>query len=299
MSQPTSPINRLPGSVLSQIFRLLLRPPEAADDRYPWEEEWGWSTYEIEPEDSEPEPRDATATAKSKKSPSSDKRLRYLWLSRFPIDDRRDRRRSLVPVSQVCRSWNTVANEILYTEIYISSKFIVFAWLTIDESDPDIPWGVEDEDDEEYYIDEEEFEGRDLQSELLAETLQTSPHLGQLVRRILFGTFYHDQHTTRNEIQILKYTPFVEDIRIIGYNAHLLKDYHSALRGLKNLRTLTILRYCMADRETDCFFYNEKEVKEMIEGWKKLEQLVVPVLYGQKKAKEYCESKGIKWMRRT
>lgn len=55
----------------------------------------------------------------------------------------------------------------------------------------------------------------------------------------------------------------------------------------------------MADRETDCFFYNEKEVEEMIKGWKKLEQLVVPVLSGQKKAKEYCESKGIKWMRRT
>lgn len=254
----------------------------------------GWSTYEIEPEDSEPEPRDATTTAKSKKSPSSDKRLRYLWLKRFPFDDRRDRRRSLVPVSQVCRFWNTVANEILYTEIYVSSKIIAFAWLTIDHSDPDIKF--EDEDDEEY-IDEEEFE--DLQSQLLAKTLQTSPHLGQLVRRILLGTFCHDKYTTRNEIQILKYTPFVEDIRIIGYNAHLLKDYRSALRGLKNLRTLTILRYCMADRETDCFFYNEKEVEEMIKGWKKLEQLVVPVLSGQKKAKEYCESKGIKWMRRT
>lgn len=89
----------------------------------------GWSTYEIEPEDSEPEPRDATATATSKKLPSgySDKRLRYLWLKRFPFDDRRDRRRSLVPVSQVCRFWNTVANEILYTEIYVSSKVIAFA----------------------------------------------------------------------------------------------------------------------------------------------------------------------------
>ena len=130
-------------------------------------------------------------------------------------------------------------------------------------------------------------------SERFASTLEESPHLGLLVRRIVLGTYVHDRETTENHIRILKKTPLVEDVRIMGYNGWLVKDYRVAVTALSQLRTLNISRYCLADYETDSFMNSQSALLEMIKGYPKLEQIQIPLLCGTQRVEKYCSSVGI------
>lgn len=107
MSQPVCHISLLPESTLTQIFRCLLKPVNKYFFRCDIEDE------EEDVDDyGKSEPKEVRSTTNTGG--------RQLWLERWAYDDRRDKRKYLVPVSRVCRLWNSIANDILYTEIYVA-----------------------------------------------------------------------------------------------------------------------------------------------------------------------------------
>jgi hypothetical protein len=134
----------------------------------------------------------------------------------------------------------------------------------------------------------------------LASTLATSPHLGSLVRRLTLGTWVHDFGTTTHHIEILRGCPLVEDVKIHGYNGYLLEEYRPVVASLKNLRTLNISRYCLADRENDSFISGD-ELFVMVKGFPCLEQLGVPFSFSSSDAalRKYCKKRGIEFYDRA
>jgi hypothetical protein len=143
-------------------------------------------------------------------------------------------------------------------------------------------YNKENDDSEEYYS----------IAENIASTLSTSPHLGSLVRRINLGTWVHDFETTTYHIEILRGCPLVEDVKIHGYNGYLLEEYRPVVASLKNLRTLNISRYCLADQENVSFIDGE-ELLVMVKGFPRLEQLGVPFSGRDAALKKYCKKRGI------
>jgi hypothetical protein len=133
----------------------------------------------------------------------------------------------------------------------------------------------------------------------LADTLFHSPHLGRHVRRIILGTWIHDRDTTECHIQILKRCPFVEDVKIWGYSGHLVKKYKGVLAELRNLRTLNINCFSLADYESTHSIMSDEQFLGMLKGWPRLEQVRVPTdpYYSRIESKHeflaYCTERGI------
>jgi hypothetical protein len=111
----------------------------------------------------------------------------------------------------------------------------------------------------------------------------------------VLGTYYHDLETTENHIRILRKTPLVEDVVIVGYNARLLSHYRVALAALRLLRTLKITRYCRADRKTDSFMENQGALLAMIKRYPKLEQIEIPLECESQIVQKYCEGRSIQF----
>lgn len=135
------------------------------------------------------------------------------------------------------------------------------------------------------------------ESDLLVRTLTTSPQLGCYVRRLVFLTYAHDYQTTKNQIQILRRCPFVEDLKIWGYNGYLIEEYQPVVAGLRCLRTLNISRRCLRDMPTDLFTYDE-EYLEMLKEYPRLEEVMIPSMgcdyWSWKAITMYCKKRGIK-----
>ena len=171
-------------------------------------------------------------TKYERQRPAKDKR--DLWLSRLSFMDMRDGRHVLLPLARVCRRWNKIATEMLYEEIQIhdcmcySSSYKVLANFNVARMDD---------------------EPRD-ESGLLRRTLTSSPHLGYLVRRAVLVTRLHEYDITLNHIEILAKCPFVEDLKIHGYNGYHDHKYLKLLPQLNRLRFLAISRYGTADVPT-------------------------------------------------
>lgn len=146
--------------------------------------------------------------------------------------------------------------------------------------------------------DEADYDGNEktTMSNLLARTLTSSPKLGTLVRRLVLLTSAHDYQSTKNHIHILRQCPFVEDLKIWGYNGHLLKSYQRVVAGLTCVRTLNINRRCLHDLPTD-LFTDDAEYLEMLKGYPKLEQVMVSSCiydyWSRKALTSYCERRGI------
>lgn len=124
-----------------------------------------------------------------------------------------------------------------------------------------------DESDEE--SDEDSDEESNPESTLLLRTLTCAPHLGHYVRRLILLTHNHEYDVTLNHIEILSKCPFLEDLKILGYNGYLVKDYRKVLGKLHHLRTLVVSRYGLADRPTDYLGYQS----DCIELLRKLSSL--------------------------
>ena len=114
MVQSPCLVHRLPVETLRQIFRSLLKPIP----RYEYYSDPDSYSSATESEDSAPIIENSTSEVK----PSTAIDSRALWLKRFPFADRRDYRHRLVPLAMVCKSWHSVANDILYTEVYVAGK---------------------------------------------------------------------------------------------------------------------------------------------------------------------------------
>jgi hypothetical protein len=131
----------------------------------------------------------------------------------------------------------------------------------------------------------------------LAETLTRSPHLGLHVRRLILGTHCHDYESTAYHLEILKQCPLVEDVKIWGYNYELAEKYPAVLAGLKNLRSLNIIKYCLNDCQTMSLM-GDNELLVLVKGWPRIEQIQVATTvaeYKHHKALErYCNKRGIK-----
>jgi hypothetical protein len=93
-------IIKLPSETLPTIFRYLLD----TIPKYQFEGQ-GWMDKKINGP-VPPVPTDA----------------RERWLARKSFYDEYDGRHHLVPISQTCRRWISVANEILYNEIYVGTS---------------------------------------------------------------------------------------------------------------------------------------------------------------------------------
>jgi hypothetical protein len=91
----------------------------------------------------------------------------------------------------------------------------------------------------------------------------------------------------------------IEDVQIIGCNGWLNDDYRRVLASLHNLRSLNVDRYCLADFENDSFV-DETELRRMLEGWPRIEEVHMPVLNyppwhkGDTPLGIYCRSRGCK-----
>ena len=93
MTKSETIADKLPNETLMMIFRCLLKPiPRHEFDRHTWLQK------KIEGGSIPKDPRDR-------------------WLARFNYSNMADGRHHLVPVSQTCRRWNIIANEILYLEV--------------------------------------------------------------------------------------------------------------------------------------------------------------------------------------
>jgi hypothetical protein len=122
-----------------------------------------------------------------------------------------------------------------------------------EESDEESDEDSSDESDEEPEKDSDEESTPE--STLLLRTLTSAPHLGHFVRRLILLTHNHEYDVTLNHIEILSKCPFLEDLKILGYNGYLVKDYRKVLGKLHHLRTLVVSRYGLADRPTDYLGY--------------------------------------------
>jgi hypothetical protein len=88
----------------------------------------------------------------------------------------------------------------------------------------------------------------------------------------------------------------LEDLKVLGYNGFLVKEYNAVVTPLRNIRTLHISPYSMRHWETDSFL-NEEELLQMLLGFRKIEQLALKVLpgsSGNNLVNVYCEKRGIK-----
>jgi len=243
-------ISKLPSETLTTIFRYLLDPIP----KYQFEGQ-SWKNRKINgglPVPTHPRER---------------------WLARKSYYDDYDGRHHLVPISQTCRRWNSVANEILYKEIYVCTSPSVIDLFTF-EADAHGPSIAKN----------------------LASTLSTSPHLSSLVRRLVLSTYIHNRETTFHEIEILRMCPFVEDVKINGYNGYLLNQYRPVVASRSNLRTLNISRYSLSDLENDSFM-DDEELLVMLRGFPRLEKVDISLRHGRPNARAslitYCKARGI------
>jgi hypothetical protein len=110
-------------------------------------------------------------------------------------------------------------------------------------------------------------------------------------------THCHNYQTTKYHLEILKRCPLVEDVKVWGYNYKLEKKYPAVLAGLKNLRSLNIIRYCLNDREAG-FLMGHGQLLKLVKGWPTIEQIQVPNSYeahiDHKALGRYCKKRGIK-----
>jgi hypothetical protein len=79
-------------------------------------------------------------------------------------------------------------------------------------------------------------------SRLLALSLCESPRLGQMVRRLTIKSDNCSKEEAKTHIEILKMSPFMEDVTIIGYHDDSADEYKKVISCLSRLRTIHICK---------------------------------------------------------
>jgi len=146
-------------------------------------------------------------------------------------------------------------------------------------------------------MDEDEEDIRRNESDPFLKTLESSPHLGHLVRRLVLITNQLEYEATANHIKILSKCPLLEDLKIHGYNIRLGRKLMRAVSQLSHLRFLSISRYGLDQWPTTRCLGNEEDWMRILTGLPDIEHAMVPwdtKDYSRSRALEdYCSSRGI------
>lgn len=109
-------------------------------------------------------------------------------------------------------------------------------------------------------------------SRLLALTLTTSPRLGQMVRRLTIKSDNCSKEEAKSHIDVLKMSPFLEDVTIIGYHEDFLSEYMDAFSHLHQLRTLHVFK-CDPPFLLIRTFLNARDLLEILPMLPKMEEI--------------------------
>lgn len=113
---------------------------------------------------------------------------------------------TLRPLTLVCKLWKQTAESLLYSSISLG--------------DPD---------------------GKSLgQLCRLVKTLEQTPRLALIVKKLRFATMICDKEESQNQAKCIALCPYVTHVSLEGYNGYFLDEFHSALTGLIYLRELKI-----------------------------------------------------------
>ena len=121
---------------------------------------------------------------------------------------------ALRPLILVCKAWKGIAERLLYASISLGS-----------DGDDDLGGAV-----------------GVVQVSCLADTLEQTPRLALMVKKLRFSTMSCDKEESQNQAKIMVLCPNTTHITLHGYNGYVLSDFLKALTGLTYLRYLDISR---------------------------------------------------------